>query len=222
MNHLITLSFVMSASLLLTISGCAKPEVTPLITSFPEKVYQSSYTCPDGSIFIVEADGNQAHLSFAKQRWVLHRTVSTSGEKYQGERSLYWNRGDSALFEVDDKLYLNCVEIKFSKPRQLALQSGVLVRAVGQEPGWIFAILPSGALLITDYGQNRQEFPEPVVTPGADGISIRYQINSQLQRIELLVTKTPCQDAMSGENFPAQASLIIDDQNFNGCADISP
>lgn len=222
MQYSTTLSFVFSAFILVAVSGCAKPEVSPLITNFPEKEYRSTYICPDGSIFTVKADGNQAHLSFAEQRLILQRTVSASGEKYQKGRNLYWNRGNNALFEVDDKLYLNCIGSKFSEPRQLAFQSGVLVRAVGQEPGWILEISPSGALLITDYGQNRQKFPESVITQAVNGTSIRYQINAQPQQIELLLTKSACQDAMSGEHYPAQAELIIDDQALYGCADISP
>jgi uncharacterized membrane protein/membrane-bound inhibitor of C-type lysozyme len=207
---------------ILLVSGCARPEVSALITNFPTKEYRSTYTCPDGSIFTVESDGNQAHLGFGERYWTLQRTVSASGEKYQAGRILYWSRGESALFEVDDKLFLDCSGSNLSKPRQQARQSGVLIRAVGQEPGWIVEISPAGTLLVTDYGQNRQELPEPVVTPGAVGESDRYQIKGQSQRIELVITKTSCQDSMSGEIFPAQALLIMDDQNFNGCADMFP
>lgn len=214
---------IMAAVLLtgiLLVNGCAKPEASPLITDFPQKEYRSTYTCPDGSIFTVEADGNQARLSFDEQHWILQRTVSASGEKYQSGRNLYWNRGDSALFEVDEKLFLNCSGSKLSKPRLQALQSGALIRAVGQEPAWILEISPSGTLLITDYGQNRRELPEPVLTQAPDGNSVRYQVTGQPQRIELILIKEACRDSMSGEHFPAQASLIIDDQDFNGCADI--
>ncbi len=125
---------------------------------------------------------------------------------------------------MDEELQHNRGQVKShpSTPRQQARQSGALIRAIGQEPGWVVEVLPASTLLVTDYGQNRQEFPESVVTQATDGKSIRYQINGHPQQIELLVTKTACQDSMSGEHFPAQASLIINDQNFNGCADIFP
>lgn len=202
--------------------GCAKPEVSPLISEFDETYYQHSYICPDGSFFLVEADGNRAQLLFGAREFSLQRTVSVSGEKYQDKRTLYWNRGDVAQFEVDGKLFLNCIGDEISTPRRLARRNGVLIRAVGQEPGWIVEISTSGTLVITDYGQNRQVLPAPAVAQVPDDESVRYQINDQPQRIELVVLKETCQDSMSGEAYPAQASLIIGDQYFNGCADIFP
>lgn len=201
--------------------GCAKPHVSPLISDFAENYYQRSYLCPDGTLFLVEADGNNARVLLGAREWSLQRTVSASGEKYQGERNLYWNRGDVALFEVDHKLYLNCSGEMLSQPRQQARQRGTLIRAVGQEPGWVVEITAAGTLILTDYGQNRHELSAPTVLQGTRGESVRYLIADHPQRIELTVTKTTCQDTMSGEAYPARAELIIGDQSLTGCADVS-
>ncbi len=222
MKHATGFFALLIAAVLFGMGGCAKPEVSPLISEFAENRYQRSYVCPDGSFFLVEADGNQAQVLLGSQTLSLQRTVSLSGEKYQSKRNLYWNRGDTARFEVDGKLFLNCSGEQLSSPRQEARQRGTLVRAVGQEPGWIVEITTTGTLVLTDYGQSRQVLPAPVTTQTADSEAVLYRITGQQQRIELVVTKTTCRDSMSGEAYPAQASLIIDDQTFNGCADVFP
>ncbi|MBL8545845.1 MAG: hypothetical protein JNL81_05235 [Hyphomonadaceae bacterium] len=98
-----------------------------------------------------------------------------------------------------------------------ARAAGVDFRAIGQEPGWIVDIYTADRIVaLLDYGQTRLEFPGPNPTNPREG-STRYESQANGHTLSITYNRAPCQDAMSGEAYPATVELIIDGRTLNGC-----
>lgn len=98
-----------------------------------------------------------------------------------------------------------------------ARAQGVDFRAVGQEPGWMLDIYQRDTIkLIWDYGERAAAFPLVEPTYPQEGAT-RYATQSGGQALEVTIRRLPCQDAMSGESFPATVDITIDGRALNGC-----
>jgi len=98
-----------------------------------------------------------------------------------------------------------------------ARAAGVDFRAVGQEPGWILDIYTRDRIvLIWDYGSNRIELPRVEPTYPQEG-STRYDAQGDGHTLVIHVRRFPCQDAMSGQDYPATVEVIIDGRTLQGC-----
>jgi uncharacterized membrane protein len=94
---------------------------------------------------------------------------------------------------------------------------GVDFRGVGQEPGWMVDVYTQDRIvLLLDYGESILTFPltEPVYPQ--EGVT-RYQSQADGRALTLTIRRRPCQDAMSGEPFPASVEVLIDGRTLNGC-----
>ena len=93
---------------------------------------------------------------------------------------------------------------------------GVSFRAIGQEPAWLLEITNgTEILLVTNYGETRSSFSyvEPVVHPEQHRRVFALGANSAV--VEIL--GEPCQDVMSGEQFPATVTIRLSDTTLEGC-----
>jgi putative lipoprotein len=91
---------------------------------------------------------------------------------------------------------------------------GVDFRAIGQEPGWMLDMFADRIELSYDYGDHEITAPRPQpVLPAWQGEI--YEIPSH--RITITIRRTPCQDAMSGETFPAQVTVVVNARTLQGC-----
>ena len=93
---------------------------------------------------------------------------------------------------------------------------GVAFRAIGQEPGWLLEITNGEEiLLVTDYGQDRNNYPyvEPVVYQ--EERRTQYVLESYGVTVE--IRGQPCTDVMSGAAFEVSVSIIMDDRRLEGC-----
>jgi putative lipoprotein len=100
---------------------------------------------------------------------------------------------------------------------ETARAQGVDFRAVGQEPGWILDIYTQGRIvLVWDYGENRIELPLPEPTYPQEGAT-RYETQGSGHMLVVTTRRFPCQDAMSGEAFPATVEVVIDGRTLLGC-----
>jgi len=100
---------------------------------------------------------------------------------------------------------------------ETARAAGVDFRAVGQEPGWILDIYAQDRIvLIWDYGSNRIELPRAEPTYPQEG-SARYDAQGDGHTLAVTVRRFPCQDGMSGEDYPATVEVIIDGRTLQGC-----
>lgn len=98
-----------------------------------------------------------------------------------------------------------------------ARAAGVDFRAVGQEPGWIVDIYTRDRIVaLLDYGETLIEFPHANPTSPAEGAT-RYETQANGHTLSITIRRFPCEDAMSGEAYPARVDLVIDGRTLNGC-----
>lgn len=100
---------------------------------------------------------------------------------------------------------------------ETARAAGVDFRAVGQEPGWMLDIYTRGVIkFVWDYGENYAEFAVSDPTAPQDGVT-RYEAHSDGRALVITTRRTPCEDAMSGQPYPATVEVVIDGRTLNGC-----
>ena len=98
-----------------------------------------------------------------------------------------------------------------------ARAAGVDFRAVGQEPGWMLDIYTADKIvLVWDYGANRFEFPRGLADTAQEGAT-RYETSAQGHTLVVTTRRAPCEDAMSGQPYPATVEVAIDGRTLNGC-----
>lgn len=98
-----------------------------------------------------------------------------------------------------------------------ARAAGVDFRAIGQEPGWLLDIYTQDRIVLEwDYGEQRAEFPLTEPTYPLEGAA-RYETQSNGHMLAVIIRRFPCQDAMSGEAFPASVEVSIDGRTLQGC-----
>lgn len=98
-----------------------------------------------------------------------------------------------------------------------ARAAGVDFRAIGQEPGWIVDIYARDKIVaLLGYGESLIEFPRPEPTHPAEDTTL-YATQAAGHSLSVEIRRLPCQDAMSGEAYPAAVSVVIDGRTLNGC-----
>ncbi|MBI1185736.1 MAG: hypothetical protein GC206_00075 [Alphaproteobacteria bacterium] len=95
-------------------------------------------------------------------------------------------------------------------------QRGVAFRAVGNEPGWLLDLFADRFELSYDYGNTTLAAPLPAPSAHSEGVT-RYDVSAEGRALAILIRRTPCQDVMSGEMFPATVSVSVGDQTLQGC-----
>ncbi|MCX7357768.1 MAG: hypothetical protein NT015_06475 [Alphaproteobacteria bacterium] len=100
---------------------------------------------------------------------------------------------------------------------ETARAAGVDFRAVGQEPGWIVDIYTADRIVaLIDYGQTRIEFPRGQPANPVEGAT-HFQTQTEGHTLTITYRRAPCEDAMSGEPYPATVEVVIDGRTLNGC-----
>ncbi|MGH6951331.1 MAG: COG3650 family protein [Vitreimonas sp.] len=98
-----------------------------------------------------------------------------------------------------------------------ARAAGVDFRAVGQEPGWMLDIYTETRMrLVWDYGENTADFPLTAPATTQEGAT-HYETMLNGRTLSVTIRRTPCQDAMSGEAYPAAVEIAIDGRTLRGC-----
>jgi putative lipoprotein len=98
-----------------------------------------------------------------------------------------------------------------------ARAAGVDFRAVGQEPGWMLDIYTADRIrIIWDYGEQSAELPLTEPAYPQEGVT-RYESRADGRTLTATIRRSPCQDSMSGEAFPASVEVTIDGRTLTGC-----
>lgn len=98
-----------------------------------------------------------------------------------------------------------------------ARAEGVDFRGVGQEPGWMLDLHTDGsAKLIWNYGEQGAAFADVALSYPREGDAL-YEAQTNEHQLSVLVRRFPCEDAMSGEAYPASVTLTIDGETLQGC-----
>lgn len=147
---------------------------------------------------------------------ILSQVRSASGTKYVEGDIEFWSKGDDAILNVGDQQHLNCALVPGRVPWEDARRRGVEFRAVGNEPGWSLEIQKERHLLfLGDYGMRRVATPNPGVQ--LQGNIRRYHAVTESADLQVEIAEEPCSDTMSGEVFPNQVMVTLDNDIFYGC-----
>lgn len=102
-------------------------------------------------------------------------------------------------------------------PWEEARARGVDFRGLGQEPGWVLEIREGAELrLLADYGQRQVSVPHPERVQEGAG-RVRYHGRGDHGELRVLIEATTCHDVMSGEEFPARVTVLLDGTEYEGC-----
>ncbi|MDA8708072.1 META domain-containing protein [Hellea sp.] len=78
----------------------------------------SNYTC-DTKAFKTQYSNEAVKITFDNKSYELTQVKAASGAKYERKRGaenmMFWNKGEDAVFEVNDKVYKNCKLVKADK-----------------------------------------------------------------------------------------------------------
>jgi heat shock protein HslJ/membrane-bound inhibitor of C-type lysozyme len=66
------------------------------------------FVCDEGEFFVRMSPG-QVELVLSDRTLVLPQVPAASGAKYQEGRTVFWNKGNEARFEIDGKVYPDCI-----------------------------------------------------------------------------------------------------------------
>lgn len=98
-----------------------------------------------------------------------------------------------------------------------ARAAGVDFRGVGQEPGWLLDIYQRDKIrLLWDYGESVADFPLGPPAYPHEGAT-RYTGQTEGHSLIVTIRRAPCQDAMSGQDYPSTVEVVIDGRTLNGC-----
>jgi putative lipoprotein len=190
----------------------------------PVKIKTYSYLCEgeDKSI-VVTIDGDRGHLFSYQLSQALARETdsgdfSGSDVYYRPNNPPDLAPGQTAGITINGVKHQNCKNNPRAAVWEAAKLRGVDYRALGQEPAWQLEIRTgTGFLLVTEYGENRVEFPyaEPQVNQ-AEG-STRYESQLDGDNIRITIRGEECSDSMSGETFSSKVEVSWQGEMLRGC-----
>ena len=126
--------------------------------------------------------------------------------------------GQTAEITIKGKKMTGCRNNPRAAVWEDAKLRGVSYRAIGQEPPWILEIdRENGFLLVTQYGENKQQFPyvEPVTDVTQQASSYTSEANGE--SITITIQGGKCEDSMSGEEFSSGVEISWREQTLRGC-----
>ncbi len=171
------------------------------------------YEC-DNYEFSTHGNTDQIRLYLSDRTVTLDQVRAASGAKYQNSDIVFWNKGNTALLEIEAKTY-NCQRNPQREPRIEQGKRPVDFRATGNEPGWLLEIVDGHYIkMLTDYGNNQVATPAPA--PQSNGVKI-YEAETEAHQLRIIIQQETCTDTMSGEKFESQVSVVLDGETLIGC-----
>ena len=156
----------------------------------------------------------------------LRQQASASGAKYgDAEGNAFWMKGDSATFtlqgeDASDEVRRDCTRTDRRSPWDDARARGVVLRAMGNEPGWFAEVDRGEAPRLRaelDYGERKVEVASAQPLTQGDATGFRGTTTGG-DALELRIRRIRCHDDMSGHPYPASAELVIGESTYRGCA----
>jgi membrane-bound inhibitor of C-type lysozyme len=176
------------------------------------------YECDDAYGFTARIEGETAWVFLPGETVALPHVTSASGVKYSDGRVTLWSEGNEAALEVEGGERYECSNNPAKAVWEHAKLSGVDFRAVGNEPGWYLEIIAQSTIvLVTDYGNSRNEFPLPEPIENREARTTQYVVASAGHALTILLEGRLCSDTMSGEQFETTVTVTLDDRQFSGC-----
>jgi membrane-bound inhibitor of C-type lysozyme len=189
-------------------SADLQPDAIPLATTLV-------YEC-NGYEFIARHGAGEIALWLEDRYVVLAQVRSASGALYEEGEVSFWSKGDEAMLTVDEQIYQNCHLVPARVPWEDARRRGVDFRGVGNEPGWSLEIQDGRQLLfVGQYGAQRVMVPAAVAENVGPARVYHGATGTYDLRVEIV--DEPCADTMSGETFPSQVTVTLDNTAYQGC-----
>ncbi len=69
------------------------------------------YQCEDGTVFKTAVTPDTAILRMGDREYTLSRVRSGSGARYEGDGTLFWEKGGQAILELGGRRHLNCAAV---------------------------------------------------------------------------------------------------------------
>lgn len=182
-------------------------------SSLPEtrKPVSGNYVC--GQLDITVSDDRKSDLiavDYLDQRILLKPEVSASGALFvapEQEETRFWSKGDNAMLTIQGQTYPECLP-----PGGVAMP----FEAGGNEPFW-HATLQGDELLITRPFEEQKTRRVPVELTTANRHGSEFSATLSDTPMTLILAPQLCQDSMSGAQYPAQARLMMNNEEFSGC-----
>lgn len=186
--------------------------------SSSKKAQTFVYECPDGFEFVARTETDAVWLFLPGNTIDLPLIKSTSGTTYSKGGHLFSVDGDKAMIMSGIGKHSDCRNNRSKAIWEHAKLNGVDFRALGNEPGWYLEISnKTDLLLVADYGELRYQFKSSTIRSEAGKKTTVYEASNNDDTIEVVLTGTPCQDSMSGEQFSTTVSVRINDKRYQGC-----
>jgi len=142
----------------------------------------------------------------------LPQVTAASGARYEAEQVLFWQKGPEALLEIDGDSFSCMVEEENGEAERT-----LDFRAIGQEPGWLVELVHGAPIRFAyNYAQDEAVVPYVEATTDADGHTV-YHSTTPAHDLRLTIADEPCQDIMSGEDFPATVTVVHNGETYRGC-----
>jgi len=212
------LSWLVSLLALGAVISCANAKRDPDSSS------TYSYRCAgEDQVIVVTVNGDRGYLFSRQASSAMQRqpgTAAFAGDDvyYLPDQPRELAPGQTADITINGKQLENCKNNPRAAAWEEAKLRGVSYRAVGQEPPWLLEIhRDSGFLLVTEYGENRQQFP--YVEPVTDAVrkSASYTSAANGDGIRITLRDGDCRDSMSGEVFHSQVEISWPERTLLGC-----
>ena len=169
-----------------------------------------------GNEFLARLGPGEMAIWIGDEYRILSQVRSASGVKYEEGDIQFWSKGDEASIRVRGQLYPECVVVPERAPWEDARRRGVNFRAVGNEPGWYLEWQEGRQLLyVGSYGSERILLPDPGVQ-WQEGVRL-IQAREGGQEVIVEIQTEACMDSMSGRQYPASVSLVVNGNPLKGC-----
>jgi uncharacterized membrane protein len=182
------------------------------------------YLCQgDEKSIVVSINGDRGHLFSYQLSEALAREpganiFSGSDTHYRPDNPPGLAPGQTAEIVIRGVRYANCKNNPRAAVWDAAKLRGVDYRALGQEPAWQLEISAGeGFLLVTDYGENRVEFPYAEAEVNQAQRTTRYASQLDGNSIDITIRGEDCSDIMSGETFSSRVEVGWQGKTLFGC-----
>lgn len=209
-------TFFLLVAAVACVGGGGDPAAREEVPESFEARFAYVFQCPDGEAFVTRFRGDSVQVEYEVDTFTLPHAISASGARYSDGTRVLWNKGTEALLETPTDTLAGCQAVGADDPWEVARLLGYDFRAVGQEPGWLVEVTLGRRMhVLADYGEIRFMTGEPTVEQSeAETV---YRARGEETQVVLRIRDEPCQDIMSGEDFPAAATLELGDRVHQGC-----
>jgi uncharacterized membrane protein/membrane-bound inhibitor of C-type lysozyme len=188
--------------------------------SAPPKI--AVYDCADGRQLLARfpQDSDEMLLSLGNETRRLPLVRAASGAKYSDDSTTFWGKGREASLDFGQGPPIRCVENRRRSILEDARARGIRYRGVGNEPGWSIEIGSETTTLITQYGEDRFEFPTPSPTVDVPSGRQTFSVDAGGRHVVVVITDQNCNDTMSDDSFESTVEIALDGKTLCGCGTV--